>query len=522
MITYALANINFGEVFFLPLGTADINLRINGLQVAAKLHEVTLIASLSIVAVDFVQYELLRGKGLAINGIVSAFQLTNLMTLWSRGFWNKCFTTGFRRRRIRFLLLILWLMIMTLILGPASSILMLPTVGWWHIPKNITVSVDGAQGTVAFSLYGNESVIWPSHITTTNYNLTDCTLVNPNDATTLPLYCPAAGLPLMLAQAWNTENLTSWRFDMPSTESTSTAPVFNRGIQGIVSGDDGVALTKSTASSINNALTTIISTTNLHSNIFPNSSPTSPNDKMAWNVTLQNGSQILQPQTFVLCDTTYTHIDDWDQPPQPAQQLSFKLRGGQTISIDGSPLMDMRKSNTSKTAALWIEPPYMTKYAPSILFAVAGDMPYDARVGNRTWYYTSELVTCSIYASWSAGDISATLDSNDLSIGSSTISDDLAYWSKWRGTGWSGGLDNWEMGNTTDTVIENVQLDVGWANIALPPALTVVPLIDRLSSRGYKIRAAAPAVSLLVNDASKRLIPGVLSFSPSILTSYSS
>ncbi|KAE9363295.1 hypothetical protein N431DRAFT_524226, partial [Stipitochalara longipes BDJ] len=94
-------------LFFFPLGTPNQNLKLNALQFAAKLHEVTIVASLSIVAIHCVQYELLRGKGLSLGGVLAGFQVTDLISLWSPGLWNRCLTPGFRTHRIRFVLLII-------------------------------------------------------------------------------------------------------------------------------------------------------------------------------------------------------------------------------------------------------------------------------------------------------------------------------------------------------------------------------------------------------------------------------
>jgi hypothetical protein len=479
IITGLLAYINFATVFFSPLGTANQTLQINGLQVAAKVHEVTFIASLSIIAIDFVQYELLRGKGLSISGVLAAFQLTNLINLWSRGLWDRCCTTGFRVQRIQFVVLVAFLMIMTLILGPSSSILMLPTVGWWDIRASIMIDGGSEHGPVSFFLYGNDSLIWPTLVTTMNYNLSDCTA--GNNTPSLPVNCPTAGLPLMLAQAWDTDNLTTWSLAMPTSYSTPSTPVYTREIQGIVCGENRVALTKSSVSSVDNALTTIFSTATIDPLVFPNSAPSSENDILAWNLTLQNGSQVLGPQAFVLCSLSVPPFDAANQPsPWAVQELTFPLRGGQNWSTDAAPLISLW--NSTGSAALWVEPPYLYNNTPSILFAfVAND----------------DIETCSVYASWSPGDISATLNGNTISLTSSTVASDLAYWNSCQGTHcWDCGLDNWALYNQSGSGVREVQLDVNWANLALPPELTMVPLIEKLETS-----TASAALSLLVTDA---------------------
>jgi len=67
------------------------------------LHEILIGASLSIVTINYIQFELLRGEGISLGGTVVGFQISNLGLLWSPALWHGCLTKGLRGRRIRFI-----------------------------------------------------------------------------------------------------------------------------------------------------------------------------------------------------------------------------------------------------------------------------------------------------------------------------------------------------------------------------------------------------------------------------------
>lgn len=60
------------------------DLKFSGLQVAAKLHELTMQASLSLTVVSFVRHELAFGQGIPLGAIVSSLQFSSIAHLWSK------------------------------------------------------------------------------------------------------------------------------------------------------------------------------------------------------------------------------------------------------------------------------------------------------------------------------------------------------------------------------------------------------------------------------------------------------
>lgn len=198
-ITLSLLAMNFSTTYYDDVGTPGQNLRFNALQVAAKLHEVLVVASLSTVAIDYVQYELLRGNGISVGGVITSFQITNIACLWEAGLWGRSLAPSSSICRIRFLLFTMLLIASVAIVSPASAILILPTIGWWEYPLNIgnliTLYPDKPAPVVQVFLASNESTQWPTHIKYENL-APDCTFVN----STTPEHCPAGGLSLLLDQ----------------------------------------------------------------------------------------------------------------------------------------------------------------------------------------------------------------------------------------------------------------------------------------------------------------------------------
>ncbi|KAE9363294.1 hypothetical protein N431DRAFT_475452 [Stipitochalara longipes BDJ] len=178
--------------------------------------------------------------------------------------------------------------------------------------------------------------------------------------------------------------------------------------------------------------------------------------------------------------------------------------------MDTTPLLNLW-NNSNSLAALWIEPPYLYNNTPSISLALVGNTStYDSegiqssQNPDGQLVVTPEIVTCSVYASWYRGDISIDFDT-DTSTHSSVIDDDLQKMSL-VGPDGASGLDIWGMYNQTEPGTREIQLDVGWANLALPPALTVGSIVSTIAGLQPETRvwAAGPAISLLVTDAMAR------------------
>jgi hypothetical protein len=76
-ISTALLAPNLSNIYYEDIGDSDQNSRFNALQFAAKIHELLITASLSAIVVTYIQFELHRGGGLSLGGVLVRFQITN-------------------------------------------------------------------------------------------------------------------------------------------------------------------------------------------------------------------------------------------------------------------------------------------------------------------------------------------------------------------------------------------------------------------------------------------------------------
>lgn len=421
--TTTLIYFNFSSTWFSSVGAPNQNAQFNALQFAAKVHEIVIIASLSVVAVSCVQHELCRRQGLALGGVLTAFQITNILTLFSPALWKRCFTQGYTAYRIQFGLFITIITVLSAIVGPSSAILMLPSVDSWDL--SIPLTWDG--GTIkdaSIFLSGNDSTIWPSAITTSNFLPPECIFTDASTA--LQNHCASAGLPIFLTTPWQgslsgdgyTQSEVMWNFSMTGNASVqhSDGPpdvhIYNRAVQGIVpqreaQSMDSPILTQSTFSTINNAMISIFSKARFSA---WHQGEMEWSENVAWRFSLQSGSRTLAPQTFVICHTEPLLLNASTNTVLIGQDLIFPLRGAVNWSMSATPLTD-KWNSTKEQVSMWVEPPDLYADTPSISFALIG------RTGELRQYFNysdnmssyviaaPEIVTCSVYASWHPVDM---------------------------------------------------------------------------------------------------------------------
>lgn len=113
------------------MGSSNQSARLNALQFAAKMHEILIVTSLSAIVLNCVQYELLYGRGVTLGSLLVGFQITDISSLWSPGLWATVFASGLKIRRFMLILLVVLAVVLGAVVGPASAILMLPSIDWW-------------------------------------------------------------------------------------------------------------------------------------------------------------------------------------------------------------------------------------------------------------------------------------------------------------------------------------------------------------------------------------------------------
>ena len=113
-----------------PQGQDDEKLA--GLQLAAKLHELTIQASVAAMLLQYIRHEMALGNGLPFGALFAGHLFKDVSFLWSSEFWgtaNGAFTT--RGRRWRLIILLVVCTILGLTAGPASATILKPRMGDW-------------------------------------------------------------------------------------------------------------------------------------------------------------------------------------------------------------------------------------------------------------------------------------------------------------------------------------------------------------------------------------------------------
>ena len=119
-----------GEELAGPKGQDDEKLA--GLQLAAKLHELTMQASIAAMLLQYIRHEVALNDGLPFGALFAGHLFKDISFLWSSEFWgtaNGYFTINQSRYRLVALLVVCSLLGLTA--GPASATILKPRMGHW-------------------------------------------------------------------------------------------------------------------------------------------------------------------------------------------------------------------------------------------------------------------------------------------------------------------------------------------------------------------------------------------------------
>jgi hypothetical protein len=133
-IIASLLALNFSTISWMAPEGANQDARLNALQFAAKVHEIHLLSSLSLIVLDHVQFELLRGRGIPIEGLFAGFQVGDVASLWKPGLWTTPPAKNKSTHGALLALLFVVSIIVGAVSGPSSAILMLPSLDLWTEP----------------------------------------------------------------------------------------------------------------------------------------------------------------------------------------------------------------------------------------------------------------------------------------------------------------------------------------------------------------------------------------------------
>ncbi|KAI8719899.1 hypothetical protein NCS52_00772200 [Fusarium sp. LHS14.1] len=149
------------------------DLKFGLLQVAAKLQELLIVASVGSVIFHILRSELVFGDGVTLGLLVSGFSFSQISYFVSPEFvgslgWGcghgENMAHGQRAKRLGFILLLIVGGALALLAGPAAAVLMIPRRMDWPV------------GGGVYWLNGSDDQLWPKFLDAAYYSQIDCTL----------------------------------------------------------------------------------------------------------------------------------------------------------------------------------------------------------------------------------------------------------------------------------------------------------------------------------------------------------
>lgn len=126
--------------------------KVNALQFVAKLHEITMMSSLTVIIFTMLRRKMVSGIKIPLGAIFSGFEFANIQYLWSRELWGSIVPMAKACGWLYVFSLIIATIIVPLI-GPASALLMIPRLDDWP------------AGGTTFYLNATRDEIWPATVT---------------------------------------------------------------------------------------------------------------------------------------------------------------------------------------------------------------------------------------------------------------------------------------------------------------------------------------------------------------------
>ncbi|KIW99722.1 uncharacterized protein Z518_11135 [Rhinocladiella mackenziei CBS 650.93] len=159
----------------------------NALQLAAKIHELILVASLGNIVMHVAQAHLVGNRGLPLGLVTNSFAIGSGDFVRTKAFWASVWTT--KAYYWRFWLLSLLATILATLSGPSSAIVIIPSLNWFPVKQPFNNDV------LPFYVFNQSTALWPHTVTGASTNSPDsginCTAATTS--TTAQDSCPAGG-----------------------------------------------------------------------------------------------------------------------------------------------------------------------------------------------------------------------------------------------------------------------------------------------------------------------------------------
>jgi hypothetical protein len=199
-VTAAVCQLSFRNVYWMDLQSPEKHIAfgltqggaLNFLQLAAKLHELLILASITSIVLHVIQSHLTGPSGLPFGMLANAFELGSGRFLRRMSFWTSIWSvdpiTGKIFPFAGFWLLSLFATLMATLSGPASAISVIPTLNYFNLNRPFNQSV------LPYYVFNESTELWPTQLTTASLNAPNSgILCNDPDSESDQDICPVGG-----------------------------------------------------------------------------------------------------------------------------------------------------------------------------------------------------------------------------------------------------------------------------------------------------------------------------------------
>lgn len=254
-------------------------------------------------------------------------------TLVSPGLWATSSVGDAKFRRLLLALLIVTVVTLVAIVGPASAILMIPSVDWWKFQKLDDLSRSHfTDNEIRIFIGANESTLWLKHISLYNFFPSGCN--STNDAVPA-YYCPLEAFPTLLDRAspailsyadWNISLLVGGSVGPLGAFEIGTELFYYQYLEGsnIYKDITGLAFGSLTQKM---PLAAHVLLASLQTEFGAGAT-----ESIRWALSLKNNNLIPAPSTYALCSTDiyYWKNGSLTNPNSGPVELLFPLRNGES------------------------------------------------------------------------------------------------------------------------------------------------------------------------------------------------
>jgi hypothetical protein len=199
-VSLAVCQLSFRDAYWMDLRPPNVPVAfgltqegaLNFLQLAAKLHELLILASISALVLHAVQTHLTGRSGLPLGMIANAFELGSAQFLRRKAFWSFLWqvdpATGKAFPYMRFWLLSLFSTILVTLAGPSSAIAVIPTLNYFDVPRPFEAPV------LPYYVWNVSTELWPTELTAASLNAPSSGIAcNDPDSDADQEICPVGG-----------------------------------------------------------------------------------------------------------------------------------------------------------------------------------------------------------------------------------------------------------------------------------------------------------------------------------------